>query len=95
MSVSEPDKMNTAELVQGRLIDISAHGARFLIGRSLAVGSRIEIEVALPGGQKEVTRIRFQGSVLRSEHCDEVAVCFPEPGRFLRSDSEEPIPPEE
>jgi PilZ domain len=75
--------------IRGKLVDIASNGARLLIGESLEVGSHVVLEVELPSPRRGLNRIRFEGTVLRSQSQHEVAVTFPESGRFLRLDVDE------
>src|SRR6516162_2403130 len=92
--VTELEPGNVVEPTQGRLIDIGAHGARFSMARPLPVGARIVVEVAFPRSRNGTTTICFEGSVLRCEARHEIAVRFPEPGRFVRPDLEDLIAPD-
>lgn len=72
------------EGVKGRLLDIGSHGARLIVCEELEVGSEVVIQLELPSPRRGLTRIRFQGTILRSQPQHEVAVSFPESGTFLR-----------
>lgn len=71
--------------IKGRLLDIGSRGARLIVRESLEVGSQVVVELELPSPRRGLTRIRFQGTVLRSQSQHEVAVSFPDSGTFLRS----------
>jgi len=75
--------------IRGKLLDIASNGARLLIGESLEAGSHVVLEVELPSSRPGFNRVRFEGTVLRSQSQHEVAVTFQESGKFLRSDLEE------
>jgi len=75
--------------IRGILIDIASHGARFVSTESLPAGSHVVLEVELPSPRRGSNRIRFEGTVLRSQLQYEVAVAFPDSGRFLRPDLED------
>jgi len=72
------------EELKGRLLDIGSRGARLIVCEALEVGSEVVIQLELPSPRRGLTRIRFQGTVLRSQSQHEVAVSFPESGTFLR-----------
>ncbi|HEV2424125.1 MAG TPA: hypothetical protein VGZ29_04775 [Terriglobia bacterium] len=73
------------DVIKGQLLDVGSRGARLLVRESLEVGAEVVIELELLSPRRGLTRIRFQGTVLRSQSQHEVAVSFPEPGTFLRS----------
>jgi PilZ domain len=75
--------------IRGKLLDIASNGARLLVGESLEAGSHVVLDVELPSSRPGFNRIRFEGTVLRSESQHEVAVTFQESGKFLRPDLEE------
>jgi hypothetical protein len=74
--------------IKGKLLDIAASGARLLVGESIQAGSHVVLEVELPSPRRGLNRIRFEGTVLRSQSQHEVAVIFPDAGKFLRPDLE-------
>jgi hypothetical protein len=74
--------------IKGKLLDIAASGARLLVGESIEAGSHVVLEVELPSPRRGFNTIRFEGTVLRSQSQHEVAVTFPDAGRFLRPDLE-------
>lgn len=86
VSRREPDPAMDA--VKAQLLDIGSRGARLVVGAPLEVGTQVVIELELPSPRRGLTRIRFQGTVLRSQSRHEVAVSFPESGTFLRSGME-------
>ena len=75
--------------IRGKLLDIASNGARLLVGEPLEAGSQVVLEVELPSSRPGFNRIRFEGTVLRSQSQHEVAVTFQESGKFLRPDLEE------
>lgn len=84
--VVSPRELDAAmDAIKGQLLDIGSRGARLVVGESLEVGTQVVIELELPSPRQGLTRIRFQGTVLRSQPQHEVAVSFPESGIFLRS----------
>lgn len=74
--------------IRGKLLDIASNGARVLIGESLEPGSHVVLDVELPSSRPGFNRVRFEGTVLRSQSQHEVAVTFQESGKFLRPDLE-------
>lgn len=87
--VVTPDFESDMLAIKGKLLDIGSRGARFLVYESLEVGSRVVMELELPSPRRGFNRIRFEGTVMRSELHHEVAVVFEESGKFLRSELEE------
>lgn len=77
---------------KGKLVDIGSNGARFLTQEPLEVGSHVVMELDLPSPRRGFNRIRFEGTVMRSQLRHEVAVVFAESGKFLRSEAEESEP---
>jgi PilZ domain len=75
--------------IKGKLLDIGSRGARFLVYESLEVGSRVVMELELPSPRRGFNRIRFEGTVMRSQLHNEITVTFVETGEFLRTELEE------
>jgi|SRR5215472_6769866 len=75
--------------IKGKLLDIASSGARLLVGESIETGSHVVLDIELPSSRPGFNRIRFEGTVLRSQSQHEVAVTFQESGKFLRPDLEE------
>jgi hypothetical protein len=70
--------------IRGILIDMASNGARLVVTESLPTGSHVVLEARLPSPRRGSNRIRFEGTVLRLQLHYEVAVAFPDSGRFLR-----------
>jgi hypothetical protein len=71
--------------IGGILIDIASNGARFVVAESLPAGSHVVLEVELPSPRRGSNRIRFEGTVLRSQLQYEVAVAFPDSSRLRKN----------
>jgi hypothetical protein len=84
VAVTAPLHNRKVAISKGTLCDISADGARFFSSGPFEVGSEIVIEVGFSSPRKGWSRIRFAGTVVRSETRREVAVRFSGSGRFLR-----------
>jgi len=81
-------------VTKGKLVDIGSNGARVLVDESICAGSRVVIEIELPSSRRASNKVRFEGTVLRSQSQHEVAVTFPESGRFLQPDLGVTDPPD-
>lgn len=81
---SQQKRKSKIAISKATLRDISADGARFFASQPFEVGSTIVIEVDFSSRRRGGSRIRFAGTVVRSETQHEVAVCFSRRGRFLR-----------
>ncbi len=79
-------KNKGGEAAIGRLYDIGAHGARLYLSQPLEVGTAVVLRAHFTNPSKGVTRIRFEGIVVRSHRQAqyEIAVRFRFAGKFLR-----------